>query len=395
MTERAETRPTVALLVVNNSGLGGTERRIIQVYGALKRQQVPVVLGINRALWEELRLAGLVEAEGSPDLMLEEPCAKAAAWVFGRTHARGGMSRFAFLFRKLDYLAGSLHACRWIMRRRPGVIHLVLGGAYLVLPLQWLRRAPPAIASVVGPLRDMVASGMGLRLYRRALREARLVDALTESVKETVRREGIPSERIRVPAGSCIDTDRFRPAVVKRPWIVFAGRLIEEKNPDLFIEACALVRARFTDLPGLRFVMLGDGPLRPRVESLAQRLGLAACLQIGWQERVEAVLAEASVFVSLQRTDNYPSQAVLEAMAAGAAVVATDVGLTWKLVDEGVGYRVKPEPASIAEAIIALLRDPTRMAALGRQARQRVLTEHSFAGYLTYVRGLYRMVGAS
>ncbi len=101
------------------------------------------------------------------------------------------------------------------------------------------------------------------------------------------------------------------------------------------------------------------------------------------------MLGEARVFVSLQRTDNYPSQALLEAMACGAAAVATDVGLTWKLVDETVGARVKAEPAAVAEAVLALLDHPDRADAMGRRARERVIRDHSMEKYLDYMEGLY------
>jgi glycosyltransferase involved in cell wall biosynthesis len=96
--------------------------------------------------------------------------------------------------------------------------------------------------------------------------------------------------------------------------------------------------------------------------------------------------------VSLQRQDNYPTQSLLEAMACGAVPVATDVGLTWKLVDEATGIRVKPNPDDIAESVIGLLRDPQRCDRLGRAARQRVLERHSEDQYYAYLDTLYARV---
>jgi len=96
------------------------------------------------------------------------------------------------------------------------------------------------------------------------------------------------------------------------------------------------------------------------------------------------------VCVSLQRTDNYPSQALLEAMACGAAVVATDVGLTWKLVDETVGLRVEAKPGSVADAVIRLLDNPSQATAMGQRGRERVMQHHSMDAYLDYLEGVYK-----
>ena len=112
-------------------------------------------------------------------------------------------------------------------------------------------------------------------------------------------------------------------------------------------------------------------------------------MQVGWSEQVESVLSQAVAFVSLQRIDNYPSQALLEAMASGMAVVATDVGMTWKLVDEEVGRRVQADPQQVAEAVIEILNNPAQAASMGLQARKRVMKHHSLERYLDYIQDVY------
>ena len=76
-------------------------------------------------------------------------------------------------------------------------------------------------------------------------------------------------------------------------------------------------------------------------------------------------------------------------MACGVVPVATDVGLTWKLVDETTGIRVKPDPGPIAEAVIALLQHPQQCERLGRAARQRVIEQHSDERFRAYLGSLY------
>jgi len=171
--------------------------------------------------------------------------------------------------------------------------------------------------------------------------------------------------------------------------VIFAGRLVDEKNPLLFLEAVSTIHRME---PNTWFFLLGDGPLRPQVEQALDRLQLRGVVEVGFRPDLASLLGKARVFVSLQRQDNYPSQSLLEAMACGAATVATDVGLTWKLVDEATGIRVKPNPDDIAEAVIRLLRDPQRCDLLGQAARQRVMEEHSEDRYRAYLDELYAKV---
>jgi glycosyltransferase involved in cell wall biosynthesis len=396
----------VAMVLLNNSGVGGAERRFAQVYEALRLRGVPIALVINGSLRDRLVGTGVLQAAESGGLVIKEPFGRLAQILcpprhdlVPRAEATSVLARLkaglVFALRKLDYVFGSLRVGWWLWRRKPKVMHLILGGAYVALPWQAMGLAPPAVMSVVCPsLREMVGAALGLRLYRWALRQASLVDALTDSVRGAVQREGVPPERVLVSAGSCVDTVRFHPAPIKQPWVVFTGRLVEDKNPVLFVQACALVRRRLgTKLPALRFFLLGDGPLRETVKAQARQHGLESCLEIGWRDHVETILEQTLVFVSLQRTDNYPSQALLEAMASGAAVVATDVGLTRKLVDQTVGLVVDPTPESVARAVVSLLNDPAHAEAMGLRGRTRVVQEHSLDAYLDYLESLYARVG--
>ena len=390
--------PDVAMILLNNSGVGGAERRFAQVYRRLKRRGVPISLIINESLLGRLRQGAILTEEDEPALVIREPMGRIAdrLWgprmvrnvrVSGRNADKGMGVSAAFWCRKLDYVTACLTVRRWLVKCRPQLMHVILGGAYVALPAQWFGGAPPAVVSVVCPsLRGTVGAALGCHLYRSALRRARMVDALTDDVATMARREGVPAGRVRVSPGSCVDTDRFSPQALRKPWVVFSGRFIDEKNPALFVEACALVHER---VPEARFFMFGEGPLHAAIQELVCSHKLEECFEIGWSLQVEAVLSEALVFASLQHTDNYPSQALLEAMACGTAIVATDVGLTWKLVNEAVGFRVKPSPVSVAGAITTLLEDRSLAASLGRRARDRVIGLHSMEAYADYLENLY------
>ncbi|HXF93555.1 MAG TPA: glycosyltransferase [Nitrospiraceae bacterium] len=369
------------LVLINNAGVGGTERRLGRLFARLTAEDRETELIVNSSLWEKLIAGGVVTGREPRVRTLAEPF----GWLSDRLRRISPGARF--WLSKVDYL---LMAVRLLGRyglasRR--LFHLALGGAYVALPLMVVRPGHRFVVSITNPdLAAHVGRPTALPLYRAALSRCTRVDALTVQVREDLIRRGVAAEKVAVSPGSVVDLERFRPAAVKEPWVVFAGRLIEEKNPLLFVEAAALIRR---SVPEACFFLCGDGPLASEVEAAVKRLGLYGAMVRGFQADIAPVLAKGAVFVSLQRQDNYPSQSLLEAMASGLACVATDVGLTWRLVDDTTGMRVKPEAASVAEAVVALLRDSDRRRRLGEAARRRVSEEHSEERYRVYVERLH------
>ncbi len=368
-------------MLINNTGFGGAERRFGRLFAHMADADPDAALVVNTGLWEKLREAGVVTGRERQVRRLPEPWQRLAEGVGLRRGAP------AFWLRKLDYLLFAfLLLARYALAGRR-VFHMVLGGAYVGLPLMLARPDHRTVISVVSPDLAMVVGPLwALPVYRFALGRCAGIDALTENVRADLIQRGVSGEKIVVSAGSVVDLDHFRPAPEKEPWVVFAGRLVEEKNPLLFLEAVSAIRRA---VPSARFFLLGEGPLGPLVEQALDRLKLKDVVTLGFHADLAPILGKARVFMSLQRQDNYPSQSLLEAMACGAASVATDVGLTWRLVDDTTGVRVKPDPEQIAEAVIALLRHPQRCDALGRSARQRVAEQHSEGRYRTHLDMLY------
>ncbi|MBI3969906.1 MAG: glycosyltransferase family 4 protein [Chloroflexi bacterium] len=185
------------------------------------------------------------------------------------------------------------------------------------------------------------------------------------------------------------DVARFSPAPAKEPRVTFAARLHPEKGALLFLGAIARVHRAY---PDARFALMGKGEQEREVDRRIAELGLAGCVERGFASDLAPLFARSTIFVSCQRHENLGSSSLLEAMAAGNAIVATDVGSTASIVDSSVGIRVPVDPAAIAAAIAALLADPARTAALGRAARQRVLERYEPQ---TYVERLMRVYAAA
>jgi glycosyltransferase involved in cell wall biosynthesis len=102
------------------------------------------------------------------------------------------------------------------------------------------------------------------------------------------------------------------------------------------------------------------------------------------------VLNRSSISVHLQQEDNYPSQSLLEGMASGNAIIATDVGLTRRLVDAGSGILIPlSDPEALSNAMIWTLDHPGATRTMGKRSREKVLREHTVGRYLEYVNELY------
>lgn len=200
-----------------------------------------------------------------------------------------------------------------------------------------------------------------------------------------------PAARIVVvPNG--VDTNRYRPAKFEpvAPHVVTVGRLVRQKNHDLFLRAAAAVRAA---VPAVRFTIVGDGPLRSSLEAQCADLGLRdAVVFAGERSDVEALLRSATSFWLTSRWEGMPN-VVLEAMASGVPVVATDVSGVRELISPGVQGHVVPseelEPL-VASALSVLAGDDTRAAMRGA-ARDRAM-EFSTDVMVARLVSLYREV---
>ncbi|MCK9595027.1 MAG: glycosyltransferase family 4 protein [Candidatus Omnitrophica bacterium] len=129
-----------------------------------------------------------------------------------------------------------------------------------------------------------------------------------------------------------------------------------QKNPLDFIRMAELVRKAH---PRARFILTGDGILRPRIEALVNELGLADnVLLTGWRRDVPAILSTLDIFALSSYWEGLPI-AVLEAMAASKPVVATDTGGITEVIRDGEnGFLVKPgDIAKMAAKVSLLLAD--------------------------------------
>lgn len=138
--------------------------------------------------------------------------------------------------------------------------------------------------------------------------------------------------------------------------LVFVGRLDQQKDPLLLIEALELCVARN---PRIFLLIVGDGVLRSRVEEAARVRNMSQRIQfmgVRPPPQIAAILRAADLYVLTSAYEGMPI-AMLEALATGLPVVTTDVGEVRLVVKEGINGRISPDrsAAAFAEAILAAL----------------------------------------
>jgi glycosyltransferase involved in cell wall biosynthesis len=156
-----------------------------------------------------------------------------------------------------------------------------------------------------------------------------------------------------------------------------AGMQYAIKGHDVFLRAARAIAHRTSDV---RFMLIGDGPRRRAIEAHGRELGLERQLMfLGYRTDVPRLLASMDVFLQCQ-TYTGGSNAVLEAMAASRAVVATSASRDNEVVDGTCGYVVRPgDDGALAERTLELLEDPALATRFGKHAYLRVHAEFTIA----------------
>lgn len=211
--------------------------------------------------------------------------------------------------------------------------------------------------------------------YRRAAR----VVAISEGVRDILLQDGIPPSKITVvPSG--VDFDRYKSvrAVSKTELGFDAGDIVigqvaalaPHKDQNTFIEAMEILRR---DVPNAKAVIVGEGELRPVLEANIRARNLTDSFKlIGFKENPLDYLAAFDVFCLSSKEEGLGTS-VIDAMAVGIPVVATNVGGIPELVEEGkTGYLVPGrDPIALANALKNCIASPERNRLLHAQAQEK------------------------
>lgn len=165
------------------------------------------------------------------------------------------------------------------------------------------------------------------------------------------------------------------------------------KGHTVFLKAAQSVLARTSDV---RFLIVGDGELRSDLECQARGLGIGDGVTfMGWRHDLPRVYADLDLAVLSSYNEGSPVT-LIEAMAAGRAVVSTDVGGVSDVVSDGVnGLLVPPrEPERLADAIVRIL-SSQQLPAMGVAGREAVYPKYSISRLVRDVREIYSELAAA
>lgn len=172
-----------------------------------------------------------------------------------------------------------------------------------------------------------------------------------------------------------------------RPLIGIVGRLVPIKNHAMFLD----MARRILDVRDAGFVIVGDGELRPELERSVRERGLSERVHfLGWRRDLDVIYADLDVVVLTSNNEGTPV-ALIEAMAAGRPVVATQVGGVADVVEhETTGLLVPSgDVEGCAQAVLRLLADPALAERFGTEGRGRALARYGSQRLVEDVRRLY------
>ncbi len=224
------------------------------------------------------------------------------------------------------------------------------------------------------------------RIHRRLWSRLPGGIAVSESVAEFSRSvEGAPADRLAVvPHGLDVPDHRAERASVRAELgfasgelvVGLVGRLTRQKGFDLALEAAA---GLVDEIPSLRIVVIGDGPLRRALADQAISLGIEKRVQfLGWQSNAPRHMAGLDVLLVPSRWEGF-GLVVLEAMSQKTLVVAAPVGALPEILTDGVTglLATSASAESLRDRLRTALTDPSLRARVARAGREHFLTSFS------------------
>ena len=355
------------------AGIGGSERHLLTLLPALTSVGVePLMLGLDDPSAEPEPFHGALRAARVESVSL--PCPRDVDPLLAR---------------------GVVRAVREL---RPDLVHTHLVHADVYGGVAAVRTRTRLVSTKHND--DPFRLGVFRHVECALARRARAVVAISDSLARfNVERVGLPREKVTVIPYGLDDLasdsgggDAGAVAVAHDADVLLAiGRLVPQKGHDVAVAALPAIRAQH---PQVILVVLGDGPLRARLEAQAAALGVADAVVLpGRASEIRPWLQRAAMLVHPARWEGF-GLVVLEAMLAGRPVVASRASALPELVvDRETGLLVPvDDPAALAAAVSRLLDDRTLAERLGAGGRARARSEFSVARMAGRTHALYARV---
>lgn len=368
--------------MIGTLDIGGTEGQLVQLVTHLDpRRFAPVVCSLS---------------SGGPYLSVLA-AAGIPVEIVGFRGFQGGLRSLRHLHKVAAQLSRLVHFMRQV---QPAMVHGFLFWAYIIGTYAAKGAGVPiVIASRRGLGEFKVDKPHYLFLERLANRMTDLIVANSEAVKQdVVRREKVDPSKVRVVYNGIdlspydVPADPGLQALLgisaRSKVIGVIANLIPYKGHRFFLQACQEIKRKDS---GVKFLLVGDGPCRGELEGLARELGLEKDVGfLGSRRDIPQLLALMDVAVLPSSEEGFPN-AILEAMAAGKPVVASQVGgVSEAVVDGETGFLVPAgDASSLATAIGRLLGDPLLGSRMGAAGRRRVQERFGLSRMVAEMEALY------
>jgi glycosyltransferase involved in cell wall biosynthesis len=348
-------------------GVGGIEKRMATLYKyvAINDFNIKVTFVINRAQIDLLDAYATTITHRNTEIV-----------KFGLPYKQNVFSNSAFWY-LVDYMCLAITLMLCFSRKRFGVAYFT---KFSSLPFRKLVRSDLKVLSFVDSHNP--ARILDSKRIKKILRESFRIDCLSEDLRKKVLKLKDADER-QVFNTPCSFIDYSETAIgIKNRVVCFVGRFVDGKGIDILLPALPAIIDKHPDLV---IKLLGAGEYESRIIEFIKRNKFEK-IQVGFCKDPIGVLKESMIFLSLQEKENYPSQSLIEAMACGNAVIATDVGMTAKIVSGEVGLLIKRDPDELIKAMDQLLSNETIALEMGRKAREKVINEHTVDRFWNYLR---------
>jgi len=298
----------------------------------------------------------------------------------------------------LRTLREAVRMIRYLRGHRIQIVHSY--GIYpniFAVPLAKVAGVPVIIASIRD--RGDILSPWQRHLQKYVCRLADCVLVNADSIKDTLIEQGYPRDKIFIipngvvppkplprRSGDSIREELGIPA--SAPIVLVFSRLNPMKGVEYFLEAATQVSTRH---PEVRFVIAGDGRIRQELENYAGHLGISQrVIFTGFRTDLPDLLEQAALSVLPSLSEGL-SNSILEAMAAGVPVIATDIGGNPEIVEHNVTGLLVPvrDSAALAQAMNRMFDEPGTRAAFGAAGRRRIATSFSMERSVESVQSLY------
>jgi len=260
-------------------------------------------------------------------------------------------------------LYGSV-AARW--NKVEGIVNAVTGLGYIFHALGWR-----------GTLLRLFAR----LFYRLALKDTQVVFQNREDRETFIRLRLVKAESTHLIPGSGVNLKKFIPVPEPQgtPVVLFAARMLWDKGVGDFVEAARILKS---DHQPARFVLVGDtypnNPSAVSPQQLTEWSNEGIVEWWGWHDDMENILPQSSI-VCLPTYHEGAPRILIEAAAAGRAIVSSDIAGCREIVQEGInGLTVPPKsPVELAQALRKLIDEPAERLRMGREGRK--IAENRFS----------------